>query len=505
MTHLVMGPARPSFEEFVALRRESSIVPVTREVLADTLTPVAAYAALGGGEGSYLLESVVGGEKWARYSFVGFDPDLRVRGRGDRYEIRSGSLSGGRVETRTGVDPWKELRATLAQYRAPEVPWLPRFWGGAVGYVAYDAVRAFEPSALRKDDRRPAEEWDFSYAIGGPIVIFDSLKQTARVVLPVRSDVPDARAAYDDALARIDGVIARMQRNVALRPMSPPGPPRHDRPLPASSFDRDRFCAAVEQAKEHIRAGDIFQVVVSQRFTVPSEGVDPFDVYRAMRAINPSPYMFFLRFQECRIAGASPETLVRLEHGRAEVRPIAGTRRRGATEEDDARAAEELLADPKERAEHVMLVDLGRNDLGRVSRPGTVRLTEKMVIERYSHVMHTTSNVVGDLEPGRDALDLLAATFPAGTLSGAPKVRAMQIIDALEPEPRGIYGGAVGYLSWSGNMDVAIAIRTVVEQGGELRVQAGAGLVEASVPESEYDETVNKARAALAAIEAAKS
>jgi anthranilate synthase component 1 len=500
-----MGPARPTFDEFLAMRAHASIVPVTREVLADTLTPVAAYAALGGGEGSYLLESVVGGEKWARYSFVGFDPDLRVRGRGRRYEIRSGSLSGGHTDVRDGVDPWAELRATLARFRAPDVPWLPRFWGGAVGYVAYDAVRAFEPTALRSEDRRPEGEWDFSFAIGGPLVVFDDLKQTARVVIPVRSDVADARAAYDDALARIDAAIARLGRAVSLRPMSPPGPPGHDLPVPPSSFDRARFTDAVRTCKEHIRAGDIFQVVLSQRFRVPSAGVAAFDVYRAMRAINPSPYMFFLRFQECRIAGASPETLVRLEGGRAEVRPIAGTRRRGATDDDDARSADELLADPKERAEHVMLVDLGRNDLGRVCVPGSVRLTERMAIEKYSHVMHMTSNVAGELAPGQDALDLLAATFPAGTLSGAPKVRAMQIIDALEPEPRGVYGGAVGYVGWGGNMDVAIAIRTLVEQDGELRVQAGAGLVEASDPDAEYDETVHKARAALAAIEAAKA
>ena len=500
----MLSPPRPSFDEWLELRKTASIVPVTREVLADTLTPVGAHAALGGGEGSYLLESVVGGEKWARYSFVGFDPDLRVRGRADRIEIRSGSLTGGRVQTETGVDPWARLRAILAEYRAPELPWLPRFWGGAVGYVAYDAVRAFEPKALRDDDRRGEGEWDFSFAIGGPLVIFDDLKQTARVVIPVSSAVSDARAAYDDALARIDGAIARMQRNVALRAMSPPGPPRHDLPLPASSFDADRFRAAVEQAKEHIRAGDIFQVVLSQRFRVPSQGIDAFDVYRALRAINPSPYMFFLRFAECRIAGASPETLVRLEGRTAEVRPIAGTRRRGASDEDDARAAEDLIADPKERAEHVMLVDLGRNDVGRVCRAGTVRLTEQMAIERYSHVMHMTSNVAGELAEGKDAIDLLAATFPAGTLSGAPKVRAMQIIDALEPEPRGIYGGAVGYLSWNGNLDVAIAIRTLVEQDGELRVQAGAGIVEASDPQAEYDETVNKARATLAAIESAR-
>ena len=498
------GPAQPSFEEFVALRRTASVVPVTREVLADTLTPVGVHAALGAGEGSYLLESVVGGEKWGRFSFVGFEPDVRVRGRGDTFEVRRGSLSFGHVELRRGVDPWACLREMMARFRPPEMPWLPRFWGGAVGYVAYDAVRAFEPAAARREDARPASEWDFSFSIGGPLVVFDDPRQTARVVIPVHSDVTDDRAVYDDALARIDAVLVRMQRSVALRAMSPPGSPRHDAALPPSQFARRDFEEAVVRAQEHIRAGDIFQLVLSQRFVVPSTGIDPFDVYRAMRAINPSPYMFFLRFAECRIAGASPETLVRLEAGTAEVRPIAGTRRRGGTDEADARAAGELLADPKERAEHVMLVDLGRNDLGRVCTPGSVKLTETMVVERYSHVMHMTSNVRGTLAPPRDALDLLAATFPAGTLTGAPKVRAMQLIEALEPGPRGLYGGAVGYLGWGGNLDVAIAIRTVVEQDGEFRVQAGAGIVDASEPAAEYEETVNKARAALAAIEAAR-
>jgi anthranilate synthase component 1 len=261
----------------------------------------------------------------------------------------------------------------------------------------------------------------------------------------------------------------------------------------------------VEKAKEHIRAGDIFQVVLSQRFTVERDGLDPFDVYRAMRVINPSPYMYFLRFGDVRIAGASPETLVRLEDGVAEVRPIAGTRPRGETAEEDLRVEREMHQDPKEVAEHVMLVDLGRNDVGRISTPGSVRVNERMVTERYSHVMHITSNVQGKLAEGRDAIDVLAATFPAGTLSGAPKVRAMQIIEALEPERRGIYGGAVGYIGFDGNMDVAIAIRTIVEQHGLLRVQAGAGIVEASKPDAEYDETVNKARAALASIAAARA
>ncbi len=498
-----MGSARPSFEEFAELCSQATIVPVTREILADTLTPVSAYAALTTDHGrseSYLLESVIGGEKWARYSFVGADPDLRVRGRGKRFEIRGS----GRDEVREGVDPWAELRAVLAEYRPPTVPWLPRFWGGAVGYVAYDAVRAFEPSALPSAERRGEDEWDFSFAVGGPVVVFDDLKQTARIVIPVRTDVADVRAAYEGALSRIDEIAHRLERGAKLRPMHPPGPPRHDVPLPQSSFDRARFCDAVKQCKELIRAGDIFQVVLSQRFRVPSSEMDAFDVYRALRTINPSPYMFFLRFEECAIAGASPETLVRLENGVAEVRPIAGTRRRGASDDEDAAAAAELLADAKERAEHVMLVDLGRNDLGRVCVPGTVKITEQMQIERYSHVMHMTSNVAGQLAHGNDALHLLAATFPAGTLSGAPKVRAMQIIDALEPEPRGIYGGAVGYLGWDGNMDMAIAIRTIAIQGGELRVQAGAGLVDASEPDAEYDETVHKARAALAAIVAAK-
>jgi anthranilate synthase component 1 len=274
--------------------------------------------------------------------------------------------------------------------------------------------------------------------------------------------------------------------------------------IPKSSFDRDAYCAAVRRCQEHIAAGDIFQVVLSQRFRLPAEGIDLFDAYRAMRTINPSPYMYFLRFEGIRIAGASPETLVRVEDGRAELRPIAGTRPRGRTQEEDQRIEREMLDDPKEIAEHVMLVDLGRNDLGRISVPGSVRITERMITERYSHVMHITSNVEGTLSSGRDALDVLRASFPAGTLSGAPKVRAMQIIESLEPERRGVYGGAVGYIGFDGNMDVAIAIRTVVEKDGELRVQAGAGIVEASQPEAEYAECVAKASAALLSLQAAR-
>jgi len=482
----------PSADEFKRLIRGATVVPVYREVIADRLTPVLAYATLGEKPGSYLLESVVGGEKWARYSFVGLAPDSIVRGVADRFE----SVVEGNVEQELGVDPWQRLRETMAKWRPPEVDWLPRFWGGAVGYVSYDAVRTFEPTvgaALARDD-----DWEFCFAIGGTVLIFDNVRGTLRVVVPARVD-GDAEDSYARATERIEQTLALLDAPKLPRRLHPPVP-SDELELPESSFDRRGFCAAVEQAKEYIRAGDIFQVVLSQRFRVPLAGTDVFDVYRAMRIINPSPYMYFVRMPDCIVAGASPETLVRLEDGHAYVRPLAGTRHRGRTDEEDLAIEAELLDDPKERAEHVMLVDLGRNDVGRISRPGSVVVTDRMIVERYSHVMHIVSNVVGELAPGRDALDVLRATFPAGTLSGAPKVRAMQIIEELEPERRGVYGGAVGYIGFDGNMDVAIAIRTIVARDDEMWLQAGAGIVEASDPDKEYEETVNKARAGLVAV-----
>ena len=484
----------PSLVEFERLGERATVVPVYREVIADRLTPVLAHATLGQDAGSYLLESVVGGEKWARYSFVGFAPEAIVRGVADKFEC----VLDGDVQQEVGVDPWNRLRETLAEWKPPEVDWLPRFWGGAVGYVSYDAVRTFEPTvgeALGRDD-----DWEFCFAVGGTVLIFDNVRGTLRVVVPVRTE-GNPKAAYERAINRIEAVLSALDHPTSPRRLHPPGP-SGQLELPGSSFDRAGFCAAVEVAKEHIRAGDIFQVVLSQRFRLPLGDTDVFDVYRAMRIINPSPYMYFLRLPDRVVAGASPETLVRLEDDQVQVRPIAGTRHRGRNEEEDRIIEADLLADPKERAEHVMLVDLGRNDVGRISKPGSVRVTDRMIIERYSHVMHIVSNVVGDLAAGRDALDVLRATFPAGTLSGAPKVRAMQIIDALEPERRGVYGGAVGYIGFDGNMDVAIAIRTIVAHKDEMWLQAGAGIVEASIPDKEYEETVNKARAGLVAVKA---
>ena len=495
----------PSLETFRALAEGgATVVPVQREVVADALTPVLARQAVAtafAGEPTFLLESVVGGEKWARYSFVGVGAETLVRGGGGRFEI----LRDGHTQREDGVDPWDRLGEVLAEWVPPPPEALaplrlPRFWGGAVGFLAYDAVRRFEPTV----GAPPADDEDeLAFGLGATLLIFDALRQTVRVVVPARIREGDAVGAYARAGARIDAVVEALSRPVVL-PQLPMPASDIEGELPPSSFTREAFEAAVERCKEHIRAGDIFQVVLSQRFEIDATGLDPFALYRAMRVVNPSPYMFFVELPDLVVSGASPETLVRVEDGVATVRPIAGTRRRGATDAEDQERADDLLADPKERAEHVMLVDLGRNDLGRISQPGTVGITEQMIVERFSHVIHLTSNVTGTIAEGLGALDVLRATFPAGTLTGAPKVRAMQIIEELEPVRRGLYGGAVGYVGFDGNADLAIAIRTASLKGGKLALQAGAGIVEASVPSKEYEETINKARAGLVAIEAAR-
>jgi anthranilate synthase component 1 len=504
-------PAVPSRAEFRELAHRGNLIPVYREVLADGDTPVSAYAKLGRREHSFLLESVVGGEKWAAYSFIGVDPRAVVRWSvGGKVEVVWHDVEGGGPDQRAewaAADPTAALAEILADFHPVHVEGLPRFWGGAVGYLGYDVVRAFEDLPARKPDDLAAP--DLYMVLTDTLVIFDNLRQTVKLVAAAFVPRPEkADEAYDAALARIDQLAARLQRGEArLRPLSPPGAGEPARPgvaPPRSIFGKLEFLAAVKKAKEYIHAGDAFQIVLSQRFEVERGDVDPFDVYRALRVVNPSPYMFHLDFADVRVTGASPEVMVRLDGRTVELRPLAGTRPRGATAEEDAALAAELQADPKERAEHVMLIDLGRNDVGRVAKTGSVRVSETMGVERYSHVMHLVSNVRGELADGKSAFDVLRAAFPAGTLTGAPKIRAMEIIDELEPHRRGVYGGAVGYVSYTGNLDLAIAIRTLVARGDRIVVQAGAGLVYDSDPQKEHEETVNKARAVLRAVQLAR-
>ena len=484
----------PNTTTFSSLTRQGNLIPVYREIMADMDTPVTAFKKLDDGRFSFLLESIEGGEKWARYSFLGSSPSLIIRSKGKEVEI----IENGVISKLTAEDPLGCIREILARFTPVEVEGLPRFFGGAVGYLGYDMVRHFE----RLPSEKPTliDTYDAYFLVTDTIVIFDNVRQKIKVVSNAHLDGETTpEHAYATATEKIETIIARLRKplkiensraatkNVQLR----------------SNVAREDFEAAVEKAKEYVRSGDIIQVVLSQRFS-GDLSADPLDIYRVLRTLNPSPYMFFLRLDDTVLAGASPEVMVRKEGDRVELRPIAGTRPRGATAEEDARLAEELLADPKERAEHVMLVDLGRNDLGRVCATSSVKVSELMLIERYSHVMHIVSNVQGQLKAGQDAFDLVRATFPAGTLSGAPKVRAMEIIDELEPVRRETYGGAVGYFSFSGNMDLAIAIRTLVIKDGKVHLQAGAGIVADSDPAAEWQETVNKGMAVMKAIELAE-
>jgi len=485
----------PDFATFQSLSSRGNLIPVYREIMADMDTPVSAFCKIDDGRYSFLLESIEGGEKWARYSFLGASPSVVIRSKGNVVEV----VEGDKV-TRTEVvdDPLGFIRQWLARFVPVELPGLPRFFGGAVGYLGYDMVRHFEN--LPSEKPAVIDAYDSYFVITDTILIFDNVSQKIKVVSNAHlEDGQDSAAAYAEAQEKIYAIIAKLK--APLQPRR--SPPARQHVSFSSSMDRADFETAVERAKEYIRAGDIFQLVLSQRFSGDLT-VEPLDIYRVLRTLNPSPYMFFLRMDDTLVVGASPEVMVRKEGERVELRPIAGTRPRGATPEEDQHLAEDLLADPKERAEHVMLVDLGRNDLGRVCRTGTVKVSELMIIERYSHVMHIVSNVEGELEEGKDAFDVVRATFPAGTLSGAPKVRAMEIIDELEPVRREVYGGAVGYFSFSGNMDLAIAIRTLIIRDGMVHLQAGAGIVADSDPAAEYQETVNKAMAVVKAIETAE-
>ena len=489
-------PHLPEFAHFQKLAGGRGCVPVYRRLVGDPLTPVSAFHKLDDGGCACLFESVIGGEKVGRYSFLAVAPYLRVSARGREVEV-SGPEG---VERLTCDDPLEELKHRLRGVQALHLPELPPFIGGAVGYAGYDVVRYTErlPDAPPDDRGLP----DLSFGLYDELVVFDNVSKTLFVVALARLDRfhGDARRAFDDAAGRVDRLVEKLSR--PGRELAPADIRVEGDPNVAwtSNFCREDFEQAVRKCVEYIRAGDIFQVVLSQRLAVNIQA-DPFEIYRTLRVVNPSPFMFFLRTPEVTLVGSSPEIMCRVVDGRVTVRPLAGTRRRGSTDEEDQRLAEELLADPKERAEHVMLVDLGRNDVGRVARYGTVELSDVMMIERYSHVMHITSNVCGELAEGRDAFDALRACVPAGTVSGAPKVRAMEIIDELEPHRRGPYAGAVGYIDFGGNMDTCIALRTLVIQDGTAYVQAGAGIVADSEPDREYQETLNKARGLLKAIE----
>jgi anthranilate synthase component 1 len=498
-----MAPHHPSFDSFRNLARGVACVPVYRQLMADALTPLSAFARLARTEGpSFLFESVVGGEKVGRFSFLGTEPFLRFEARRERVTITpADDPAAARVTTTT--DPFRDLQALLDNYRAAHVPDLPRFAGGAVGFAAYDAVRYTEdlPDAPPDDRGLP----DLCFGFYDRMVVFDHIRKTILVVAQAHvGEGADLRAEYDRACARADELVERLARP---GPELPPVDIDTGGPVtlrPKSNFTKEAYEDVVRRCQEYIKAGDIFQVVPSQRFRVETTA-RPFDIYRVLRVVNPSPFLFYLPFDGFSLVGCSPEILVRVEDGTVTIRPIAGTRRRGRDEEEDRALAAELLADPKERAEHIMLVDLGRNDVGRVAELSTVKLTELMVVERYSHVMHITSNVTGRLASGKTAFDALRAGLPAGTVSGAPKVRAMQIIDEVEPQRRGPYGGAVGYIDFTGNMDTCIALRTLVLQGNSAYIQAGGGVVYDSVPADEYEETVNKARGLLKAVEIAQT
>ena len=487
------------FEQLAERLRQQGFthVPVLRETLADLDTPLSIYLKLADAPNTYLFESVQGGEKWGRYSIIGLPCDTVFKFYAQEFATE---VNGEIVERQTVTDPLQTVRELQAKYKVAELADLPEMVGGLVGYFGYETVHYIEPRLAGSQKPDLLGSPDILLLLSRDVVVFDSL--SGSVFLVTLADLED-EDAYQKAQLHLDRTVAELCKSFTP-------PPQTKDPIAISEqdyqgyFPQHEFEAAVERCREYIRDGDIMQVVLSQRLTAPYNG-SPIDVYRALRTFNPSPYMYFLNLGEFNIVGSSPEILVRLQNGTVTVRPIAGTRKRGSNAEHDLRLEQELLNDEKELAEHLMLIDLGRNDVGRIAQIGSVELTEKMLIERYSHVMHIVSNVDAQLENGFDAVDVLKATFPAGTVSGAPKIRAMEIINELEPIKRGVYSGAVGYLAWNGNMDTAIAIRTAVIKDGVLSIQAGAGIVADSVPELEWKETMNKARAMFRAVELANS
>ncbi|MCU0574358.1 MAG: chorismate-binding protein [Syntrophobacteraceae bacterium] len=479
----------PTRDEFLSLAGQGNVIPVCREILADTETPLSVLAKVYRDAGPvFLLESVEGGERWGRYSFLGASARATVRVFRDRVEIQE---NGEATVLEHGGDPFAVLRSFMGRFKPVSLPELPRFWGGLVGYLTYESVSFFETVPVHHDDAAPLAR----FILPDRLFIFDNVRHTLALVSYAFLDGVTAEQSHEDALASIDAMQGELAQCLAEPAGKVNGACQLDTPVDAESF-RSR----VRRVKEYIAAGDVIQAVISQPF-VCRDPIHPWWLYRAQRYINPSPYLFFMHLDDMVLVGSSPETMVRLESRVATLRPIAGTRPRGRTEQEDRHLADELLQDPKERAEHLMLVDLGRNDLGRIAEIGSVQVTDLMVVERYSHVMHLVSNITCDLKTDCDAWDLIRATFPAGTLSGAPKIRAMEIIAELEQAPRGPYGGAIGYISFTGNMDLAITIRTASIQDGCLTVRAGAGIVADSDPERERVETVNKAMAIQRALQ----
>jgi anthranilate synthase component 1 len=531
----------PSLSDFKQLATQGNLIPIFEEIHYDLESPISAFRKIDDGKTSFLLESVEGGEKWGRYSFLGSGSSHLFRSKGEEFEI----LKKGEVLRKGKVkDPLRALEDFMGIYHPVLQDSLPRFSGGAVGYLSYDVVRSFEriPEQLQQD----IDLYDCSFMITDTLLAFDNLKKKIKIIVNVFLDdrqfpqqsprqfpLQSIEEAYQEAQEKIKSIIARLQRHDPPSPGRKPFTPLESpaiyggdierrcsfiieggvkappflmgfTPSPLrSNFSKEDYMKVVEKAKEYIRAGDIIQVVPSQRFSTEIH-CEPFDVYRALRSINPSPYLFYLKMNDIVLMGSSPEVMVRLEDKQIELRPIAGTRRRGKTKEEDLALEKDLLADEKEKAEHIMLVDLGRNDVGRVSEIGSVKVTELMTVERYSHVMHIVSNVQGMLAPGKNAFDVFRAAFPAGTVSGAPKIRAMEIIEELEPFRRGFYAGAVGYFSFLGTMDTCITIRSILIKDGKAYVQAGGGVVADSDPEKEYEETLHKAQAIFKAIELAE-
>jgi len=487
----------PDFETFQKRMKEGNLIPVFREILADTETPVTALMKLADRPHVFLLESVEGGEKWARYSFLGTDPRLVYRVRGEEVLIEENAAVRSLPH---GGDPLRLLKELLGRFRPVPVEGLPRFFGGAVGFLGYDMVRYFERLPTARGEAPVGD--DSVFLVTDTLIIFDNVRHTIKIVACALTEGgEEPRALYDDAVRRIEEMVEILKDPL---PAGSASPARKEFAPFRAEMEPEAFRAMVRKAREYIEAGDIIQAVLSQRFQRESDA-DPVALYRALRHVNPSPYLFFLKIGDLDLIGSSPEVMVRLEEEIVELKPIAGTRPRGGSEQEDRRLADELLEDPKERAEHVMLVDLGRNDLGRIARIGSVQVGQLMAVERYSHVMHLVSAIQAQLAAGKDAFDVLRATFPAGTLTGAPKIRAMEIIAELEPSRRGPYGGAVGYFSYSGNMDFCITIRTMMIRNGKVFLQAGAGIVSDSDPEKEYRETLGKAEGLVQAVRLAES